>query len=599
MRVVQFFWVGLMLCAVSGAALAQAPVWKHALTLFGTPHYSANFAHFEYVNPKAPKGGQAKMAHPASFDSLNRFIMKGLKAPGLNLLYDSLMTPSLDEPQSYYPLIAKRFRHHAAEGWIEFELNPKARWHDGTPITVDDVIWTLNTLKTKADPVYRLTYAPLEKAEKTGNRRVRITFAQPVNREAPLLAASLPVVPRHYYQQASFEKTTLTPPLGSGPYQIEQVEAGRSITYARRDDYWAKDLPVNRGMYNIDQLHYEVYRDATIQLEALKAGAFDIRREYVSRNWATAYDFPAVQDGRIIKTEIPNKIPQGMQAFFFNTRHAPLNNRALREAIALTMDFEWTNKALFYGAYKRNTSFFNLTPFAATGLLDASEKALLQPYAAQLPPALFEQAFTVPTSDGTGQNRENLLKAQGVLEAAGFPLKDGKRVDPQTGAPLEIEFMLNQPTMQRVIMPMLKGLKKLGINGRVRIVDDAQYQRRVETRDFDIISHWVNMGVVFPGIEQVNYWHSSKAEVEGSYHLTGFTNPGIDAALDSISNAKTLGELTPAAKALDRVLLWNHVIIPHWYSDTFRMAFWNKFGRPKTQPAYDLGFHSWWISDTP
>ena len=576
---------------------AQAEPWQHNLTLFGKAKYAKNFAHFDYVSPRAPKGGTAKMASPSSFDSLNGFIIKGVKAPGLKMVYDTLMVASLDEPQTYYPLIAQEFRLADDKSWMEFKINSQAKWNDGAPITPEDVIWTLETFKTKADPVYRITYKSLEKATKTGENTVRIDFAEGAHREVPILAASMAILPKHYYETVEFEKTTLTPPLGSGPYRIENVDVGRSITYQRNKNYWGRKLPVNVGHYNIDRLRYDVYRDSTVQLEALKAGEFDIHREYISRNWATAYDTPAVEEGRLIKTEIPDASPQGMQAFFFNLRDEDLKHPALRQAISMTMDFEWTNKQLFYGAYQRNSSFFQKTPFAATKLPSKAEITLLEPFRESLPPTLFTEVPTIATSDGTGQNRDNLLKAQSILNKAGFTLKDGKRINPLTGKLIEIEFMLSQPTMQRVIMPMLRGLKKLGIEGRVRIVDDAQYQRRIETRDFDIISNWINLGVIFPGIEQYNYWHSSQASVEGSNNISGMSSPAVDAMIEAINNARTLEDLKPAARALDRILLSNHTVIPHWHSGSFRMAFWDKFGRPNTLPKYGLGFDTWWIKN--
>lgn len=585
----------LIILLVLLSPLSAFAQWSHALVLFGEPKYTDGFKHFDYVNPNAPKGGMAKMASSSNFDSLNAFIMKGVKAPGLNLIYDSLMTGSLDEPQTYYPLIAKRFKLDKDKGWIEFELNRAARWHDGAAITPEDVIWTLETLKTKADPIYRLSYQPLTKAEKIGENNVRIYFAESNNREAPILAASMTILPKHYYENIDFDKTTLEPPLGSGPYKISKVDVGRSISYERNPDYWAKDLPVNIGSYNIDKIRYDVYRDATVTLEALKAGEFDIHREYISRNWAKAYDFPAIKDGRIIKTEFPQKTPQGMQAFFMNLRKPNLSDLAVRRALNLTMDFEWINKALFYNAYERNTSFFLNTQFASSGIPKGDELRLLEPFRDILPADLFTQAYKIPTTDGSGQNRDNLLKAQQILNDAGYLLKDGKRINPKTGKALEIEFMLNQPTMQRVIMPILRGLKKLGIKGSIRIVDDAQYQRRIETRDFDIISNWINLGVAFPGIEQLNYWHSSQSNVEGSNNFTGTNSPAIDAMLERIIKAKTLAELQPAARALDRILLWENVAIPHWHSNTIRMAFWSKFGRPQIMPSYDLGFNTWWI----
>lgn len=575
---------------------ANASPWQHALTLFGTPKYKASFRHFDYVNPKAPKGGQFKFAHPATFDSLNPYILKGVKAPGMNMLFETLMTASLDEPQTFYPLITERFRMDTDETWIEFRLNPSAKWHDGKPITPEDVIFSLKMMKEEADPVYRLSFTPLEKAEITGKHTVKFTFAEPKNREAPILAASMPVLPKHYYQTHDFTKTTLTPPLGSGPYKIGTFEPGRFITLERVESYWGRNLPANIGRHNFQTIRYDVYRDATVALEALKAGEVDLRQENISRNWATAYDIPALKEGRLKKEEIPNKLPQGMQAFFYNVRQPELADRAVREAIALTMDYEWINKALFYGAYKRNSSFFQYTPFAAEGLPEREELALLEPFRDQLPPQLFTKEFQLPKTDGSGQNRKNLLKAQTLLEKAGYKLIDGKhRIHPETGKPLKIEFMLNQPTMQRVILPMLKGLKQIGIDGRIRLVDDAQYQRRIETRDFDIISGWINLGVFFPGVEQQNYWHSSQADINGSNNTTGLKHPAVDAMIERIMNATTLEELTPPARALDRILLREHLVIPHWHNNTFRTAWWDKFGRPDENPPYGLAIDCWWI----
>lgn len=590
----RFFVMMILLWLGAAPVRAVEPEWQHSLILFGEPKYSWNFKHFDYVNPTAPKGGTLKLAHPATFDSLNNYILKGVKAPGLSMLYDTLMVGSLDEPQTYYPLIADAYRIAGDRSWIEFRLRPKARWHDGKPITPEDIVWSLNIIKTEADPVYRLTFAPLAEAEKTGKRTVRFTFADTTNREAPLLAAGLPILPKHYYESVEFNKTTLTPPLGSGPYRVDTVDVGRHITYARVKDYWGRGLPVNRGRHNFDSIRYDVYRDDTVALEALKAGEYDFRREYVARNWATAYNIPAVAEGRLIKTELPSQLPQGMQAFFFNLRQPYLSHWAVREAIALTMDFEWTNRTIFYDAYRRNRSFFQYTPFEARGVPKGKEMALLEPFRDRLPERLFTDEFKLPVTDGSGQNRANLLKAQALLEEAGYPLEDGKRIDPVTGEPIRIEFMLHQATMQRVIMPMLKGLEKLGIQGAIRLVDDAQYQRRLETRDFDIVSGWINLGVFFPGVEQINYWHSSQADVEGSNNITGLAHPAVDAMLERIVAAHTLAELTPAARALDRILLWEHIVIPHWHSNSFRVTWWDKFGKPKIDPPYGLALDSWW-----
>jgi microcin C transport system substrate-binding protein len=593
-----------LLAQVKAVASQAAPLpparWQQALTLFGSPKYKPWFRHFEYANPNAPKGGKLRLMHPATFDSLNLYILKGMKAPAVNMIYDSLMTAAMDEPQTYYPLIAEAFRldPKPEHEWIEFRLNAKAKWHDGVPITAEDVVWSLETLLTEGDPIYRLSYAPLGKATIVAPRVVRFTFSQPLHREAPILAAGLPILPKHYYQNVTFNKTTLTPPLGSGAYRVKTVNPGRSITVERVADYWGKDLPVNRGRNNFDSIRYDVYRDSTVGLEAFKAGEYDLRQENISRSWATGYNVPAVADGRIIKVNIPNKIPQGMQGFFYNLRRPVFADRRVREAIALTMDFEWVNKTLFYGAYKRNQSFFQFTPFAATEQLPGpKERALLEPYADLLPPQMMELPFTLPTTDGSGQNRKNLLRAQALLDAAGIPLVDGKRINPYTKEPLKVEFLLNQMTMQRVILPMRKGLKQLGIDGTLRIVDDAQYQRRLETFDYDIITGWLNLGVFFPGVEQMNSWHSLQADIEGSNNLSGLKNPVVDNLLERISKAHRLEELTPAARALDRMLLWEHVSIPHWYNSTFRTAYWNKFGKPAFDPPYGFAIDYWWMKD--
>ena len=539
-----------------------------------------------------------KQAWPMTFDSLNLFILKGVKAPGVNMIYDSLMTASYDEPQSYYPLLAERYRTNAAEGWIEFQLNSRARWGDGKPVLPEDVVFTLDIFKSKGDPVYRISYAPLERAEVSGANRVKIYYARPVTREAPILAASLAVLPKHYYDRVEFDKTTLTAPLGSGPYRVGAMVPGRSVQFERVKDYWGRDLPVNRGRYNFDRMRFDVYRDTTVALQALKAGEYDLRQENVSRNWATAYDVPAVKDGRLVMHEFGNSLPQGMQGFFYNLRKPYFQDRRVREAIALTLDFEWVNKTLFYGAYRRSNDFFQNTPFAVTGVPEGEERAFLLRFPALLPPGILDRPFKLPHTDGSGRDRRNLLRAQALLNEAGFSIKDGKRIDPATGKPLRIEFLLNQDTMQRVIAPMRQGLERLGIQANVRQVDDAQFQRRVDTRDFDIITGWINYGIIYPGVEQLNSWGSAQADTEGSNNVSGLKNALVDAAVKQIANATTLKELTAPAKALDRLLLWEHVTIPHWCNDTYRVAYWK--GRvvpPPVTPPYNLGLEDWWSAE--
>lgn len=571
-------------------------VFRHALTLYGEPKYKAGFAHFDYVNPKAPVGGEVKLAETGTFDSLNPFIIKGVKAPGIQSIFETLMTPSLDEPQSFYPLIAQSVAVDSQNRFVEFILNPRAKWHDGTPVTADDVVFSLETLRNKGDPTYKILFADISKAEKIGTDHVRFSFTAPDNRELPtIIAANLPILSKAYYATHDFERTTLETPLTSGAYKVEAVDPGRAIAYRRVAGYWGANLPVNIGQNNFETIRYDMYRDENVALEAFKAGACDFRQEYIARNWATAYDNPALREGRIIKTALVDGRPQGMQGFAFNQRRSKLKDRRVREAIGLSMDFEWLNKSIFYGAYKRNTSYFLNTDFAATGTPQGEELALLQPYAGSLPAALFTQPFAVPATDGSGNVRANLLRAQGLLEEAGYIIKDGVRVDGKTGEPLEVEFMIRQATMERVAMPMRKNMERLGIKASIRMVDDSQYQKRIDEGDFDIISVWLNRGVFFPGNEQMALWHSSQADVKGSANTAGLKNKTVDALLAKLVAAKSLEELTPPARALDRVLLWEHVVIPHWYSGTFRIAYWNKFGHPETQPPYNNGFQAWWV----
>ncbi|MGE0754910.1 MAG: extracellular solute-binding protein, partial [Alphaproteobacteria bacterium] len=413
---------------------------QHCIALYGECKYPEGFTHFDYANPDAPKGGIIKLADSGTFDTLNPLTLKGVKAPTLLPTFESLMTPSLDEPQSFYGLLAESITLAEDRSWAEFVLRKEAKWSDGTPVTVDDVIFSLDTMKTKADPSYRIVFAPVAKAEQTGPRSVKFTFADPDNRELPLIAAQMPIVSKAYYTEHNFEETSLKPPVTSAPYLVDSLEQGRFITYTRNPDYWGKDLAVNNGMNNFDAIRYDMYRDENVSLEAFKAGAYDFRREYVARNWATAYDSPALRDGRFIKIELPDKQPQGMQGFMFNSGKPQFSDRRVREAIGLTLDYEWLNKSIFYGAYKRNTSYFANTEFAATDHIGEKETALLGPFSCHpersegskdfsaspqndsycLPTALFTDIYQVPTTDGSGNARQNLLKAQKLLNEAGW-----------------------------------------------------------------------------------------------------------------------------------------------------------------------------------
>ncbi len=568
-----------------------------AFALWGEPtHANANaFQHFPYANPEAPKGGTATFAAIGSFDSLNPYILKGIPAAGIGKIYDTLMAGSADEPYSKYPLLANYMMIAKDRSWVGFALNPAARWHDGTPITAEDVVFTFNTLMQDGHPTYRSYYREVASVEAISEREVRFTLSNPKNRELPLILAELPVLPKHYYQEHAFNQTTLKPPLGSGPYRILSVEAGKRITYQRVEEYWGKTLPVNRGRYNIDRLVYDYYRDATVAVEAFKAGEIDFRQENIAKNWAESYNIQAVTDGRILKEAVPHTVPTGMQGFVFNLRKPIFSDVRVRQALSLAFDFEWTNQNLFHSAYTRTHSFFSNSEFAAGGLPSAPELALLEPYRAELPPEI----FTAPPASPPGASQEmraRLLRARTLLEEAGWVVQEGILRHQATGQAMEIEFLLNSPSFERVIGPMLRNLKRLGIQANMRTVDSAQYVARLEQWDFDIITHVFGQGFS-PGNEQTGMWHSSQAMVPGSRNLAGIAHPAVDHLVEQIVTAQDKATLLHTTRALDRVLRSQHIVIPHWHVRHFRILYWNRFGIPEKRPHYSIGLDSWWVRE--
>ena len=580
----------------NAAETTPQPRYSYGLSIFGTLKYPENFQHFNYVNHEAPKGGEVKEGDIGSFDSLNPFIVKGNKAPDITIIFDSLMTGSLDEPQSMYGLVAKGVYVAPDKSYAEFVMRPEARFHDGTPITADDVVFTFDTLKKDSEPGYRVTLEPIASAVKLDDHRVRFNFSDKTRRDLPMIAAGMPILSKKYYSTHTFNETTLESPLGNGPYKVKSVDPGRSIVYERVKDYWGKDLPVNVGQNNFDTIHIDMYRDETVALEALKAGAYDLRYENVSRIWATGYDCPALRSGKLKKELIPNKVAQGMQGFAFNIRRDKFADRRVREAIGLTLDFEWMNKALFYNAYKRDDSYFLNTDYAAKGIPSPEEEALLKPYKDELPPEIFTKEFKLPVTDGSGNDRAQLVKADKLLTDAGWLIKDGRRVNAKTGEALTIEFMLDSPAFERVASPMAKHLKQLGIDTTIRVMDDAQYVKRIETFDYDIIVTVFNRMVLYPGSEQLSFWSSSQSKQQGSNNVVGTNSKVIDMLVDKINSAKTEKELQAPARALDRVLLWENYVIPNWYFGAFRLAYWNKLGKPDVMPDYSFGFPQiWWM----
>jgi microcin C transport system substrate-binding protein len=574
-------------------AQAQDVAPAHGVAMHGDLKYGPDFEHFDYVNPNAPKGGTVTFASIGTFDTLNPFIIKGTSADGLGFLFETLTVQSEDEPFSEYGLLAESIEMPEDRSWVAFTLRPEARWHDGRPVTVEDVIFSFDTLKEKGLPFYRAYYRNVIKAEAAGERRVKFTFEQTTNRELPLILGQLPILPKHYYENVEFEKTTLQPPLGSGPYRIKSLEPGRRIVYERAKDYWGADLPVSRGFYNFDEIRYEYYRDANVALEAFKAGGYDIRVENTSKFWATAYSGPMFEAGWIAKEEIPHELGTGMQGFVFNTRRAMFQDPRVRQALAYAFDFEWTNRTIMYGQYDRTESYFSNTELAAEGLPSEAELELLEPFRDQLPEAVFTEVYQAPSSEGEGGVRQNLRTALGLLREAGWSVEGGRLVNAE-GQPFRFEILLNGPSFERHTLPFIRNLERLGIQATVRAIDPAQYQNRLDEFDFDMVVGTFGQSLS-PGNEQREYWGSEAADIPGSRNVIGIKDPVVDQLIDKIIEAPTREDLVTATRALDRVLLWGHYVIPHWHSRTFRVAYWNKFDRPETTPPYGLPLFSWWV----
>jgi microcin C transport system substrate-binding protein len=561
--------------------------------MYGDLKYGSDFTHFDYANPKAPKGGTLTMSAIGTFDNLNQFILKGNNAAGLDSMYDTLTVGSLDEPFSEYGLVAQSITIPDDRSWVIFTLRPEARWQDGQPITVDDVIWTLETLKTKGHPFYRAYYANIVKAEKVGDRQVKMIFDGKMNRELPLIAGQMPILPKHYYEKVDFDKTTLTPPFGSGPYKIKRVDPGRTIVYERDPSYWAASLPVNRGQNNYDEVRYEYYRDANVALEAFKAGNFDIQIENNSKDWATSYTGPAFDKKLIVRAEIPNQRGTGMQGFVYNTRRAIFKDPKVRAALAYAFDFEWANQNLFYGQYTRTESYYSNSELASSGLPSPAELKLLEPFRDQLPPEVFTKEYQAPSTKGTDL-RHNLRIALEMLREAGWEVQGGRLVDKDTSQPLAFEILLVQPAFERIVGPFVQNLKRLGIDARIRTIDTAQYQNRLDDFDFDmIVGTWGESQS--PGNEQRDFWGSQAADTRGSRNLAGIKSPVVDALVDKIIQAPTREDLVTATHALDRVLLWGYYVVPHWHITYDRVAYWNKFSRPEVNPKYGVDLFAWWI----
>ena len=588
----------------TGAALADeaaAPAWRHATALTGTPKYPADFPHFDYVNPAAPKTGVVRLYDIGAFDSFNPILPRGNVPSGIGLLFQTLMTSSLDEMNisAEYGLLAEAIQYPADFSWVRYRLRPEAKWQDGQPVTAEDVVWSFQKL-TEINPTYKYYYSHVTKAEVVGEREVLFTFDQANNRELPQIVGQLLILPKHWWEgtdakgnRRDINAGTLEPPLGSGPYRIKAFSAGQWISYARVPDYWAANLPVEIGQNNFDEIRYEVYRDGQIALEAFKGDRYDWRNENSAKNWATAYDIPAVKDGRIVLETFADRASGIMQAFVVNLRRPKFADARVRRALNLAFDFETLNRTTFFDQYKRIPSFFAGTELASTGLPEGRELEILETVRDKVPPEVFTTPYANPVNGDPEKIRANLREAVDLLQQAGWTFKGRTLVD-AAGKPFTIEYLSADPSFERVALPLKQALGRIGIEMTVRTVDSSQYINLVRTFDFDMITtSWAQS--LSPGNEQKEYWGSAAAENPASRNLAGIKDPGIDALIDRVIYAKDREDLVAATRALDRVLLANNFVIPQWFIDYDRTARWNRFGHPEKMPAFAIGFPTiWW-----
>ena len=584
--------LGLMFigCGTAGAAPS------HSIALHGTPLYADNFEAFPYVNPSAPKGGRLTLGVLGSFENLNPFIVQGVPASGIReFVVESLMARSLDEPFTLYGLLAETIDVADDGKSVTFALNPNAKFSDRLPVTPEDVITSFELLKTKGRPNHRTYFAKVSKAEKIGERSVRFTFEDASDRELPFILGLMPVFAAHATTPQKFETSSMTPLVGSGPYTVSRVDPGRSISFTRDKDYWGRDLPVNRGRFNFDEVRFDYFRDASVMLEAFKSGAIDLRLEDDPGRWADAYDIDAVHDGRIVKAEFDIGLPAGMTALVFNTRRAVFSDPRVRRALMTLFDFEWVNRTLYNGLFKRTTSYFERSYLASTGRpADTRERALLAPFPNAVRPEFLEGTYQFPISDGSGQNRVNQKAAYALLTEAGMVLKGGRLVNAKTGKPLAFEILANSNAQEALLLGYARSLEPLGIAVRVRVVDSAQYQERLASFDYDMIQNtWPSS--LSPGNEQLFRWSAKTADAKGSYNFAGVKNPAADAMIDAMLAAKTETDFISAVRALDRVLLSGDYVVPLFYTPRQWVAYWARLKHPDKTPLFGYSVDTWWI----
>ncbi len=567
---------------------------KWAIAEFGEPLYADGIEHFPYADPDAPRGGRVVLSDFGSYDTLNFYVQKGEWPSSIGMVYDDLMSSSADEIDGLYGLIAETVEYPADKSWAIFNLRPEAVYHDGEPIRARDFVFALETIKEHGRAFIQSFYEDIEKAEALSDRELRFTFKTTDTMKPITIAAGMSPLPVHYWEGKDVTAATLEPPLSSGPYRVKEVDPGRSITYERVPDYWGKDLPIKRGLNNIDEIRYEYYRDLTVEFEAFKAGEIDFRSENSAKRWMTEYDIKPVEDGRVIKEEIPNKRPRGMGGYFFNLKRTKFDDVRVREAIMTLYDFEAIQRTLLYGQYKRISSYFPNSDYGASGEPTEAEKAILAPYADAIPEGTMDKAFVPPVTDGSGRDRRSLRQALALFKEAGWELSDGKLVSSASGEQFQLELMTAYPESQRLALPYVESLKRAGIDASIRLVDTSQWRTRIHDYDFDM---WIG-GLNFfppPGTELRSFFGSASADVRGG-NSGGIKNPVVDALIEEIVAAKDLETLQNNTRALDRVLLWNHYAVPTYFNDEAWIAYWDRFGHPEKRPEYSVGFPgAWWV----
>ena len=580
----------LLLMALCAPLRAEVVRESRAFATLGEPKYAPGFSHFDYADPAAPKGGQLTQAVVGTYDNFNRYASRGNPGAGTETLYDRLFTSSDDEPGSYYPLVAESARYADDFRWMEIRLNPRARFHDGTPITAPDVAFTFDKFMREGVPQFRVIYRGATVKALDG-QRVRIDLAKP-DRDLMLGLLTLPVLSQRYWQDKKFNEPLSAPPLSSGPYRISRYKLGQYIEYSRVKNYWAADLPVNRGRFNFDTLRYDYYLDDNVAFEAFKAGAFDLRQEGSAKKWATQYRGRNFDNQQIIKEITPNQASTNTTWLAINNEKTPFRDRRVRQALTLAFDFEWMNKALFYGAYQRVSSYFQNTEYAAQGLPDAAQQALLAPFKNQLPPEIFTTPYAPPRTDGSGYDRASLLKALDLLRQAGWQVKNQQLVNDQTGQPLRIELLLRSGASNDWALPLQHSLSRLGISLTLRMVDASQYLRRLREGDYDMTAR-VYLAMPIPSSDLQVSWQSDY--IDSSWNSARLKDPLVDHFVKAIvAHQGDKAALLPLGQALDRILLWNAYMIPMWYNAEDRTAWWNKFSHPAIKPAYASGLESWW-----